>query len=75
MKLLKLTVLNRTETHIIGELEYSVFSLFPRQKTIKRKVFKEIESYLWSFLDTGETVYEYECLNAILSTNKETYEI
>lgn len=79
MKLISLTILDRTETHIIAELEYSVFNLFCGEKKLKRKVYRDIKNGFgnyWMYLDTDKIVFELSSsINAILSTNKETYEI
>ncbi len=77
MKITKLTVLDTTETHIIAELEYSTFTMFGEKK-LKSKVFKKLNdqfSLYWWFMGTGSVVSNYSSLNAILSTNKEIYEV
>lgn len=79
MKLLKLSILDRTETHIIAELEYSVSQFFGGEKKLKRKVYRDIKNGFgnyWMYLDTDKIVFELSSsINAILSTNKETYNI
>lgn len=77
MKLIKLTVLKRNDTHIIAEVNYSVSYLFSR-KIIKRKVYRDIKEGFgdyWWYLDTGELFPKSESINAIISTNIQEYNI
>ncbi len=46
MKLTSFTVLNTTDTHLIGEIEYSVFSLFSREKVIKERFLEILKMVL-----------------------------
>lgn len=76
MKLIKLIVLERNDTHIIAEVEESVSFLFSR-KIIKNKIFKKHKGFgeYWWYLDIGKLFSESESINAIISTNEDKYYI
>lgn len=77
MKINSLKVLEANDTHIIAEVNYSVFSFFGREKEIKRQIYKDkngFEEYWW-YLDTGELFSNSDSINAMLSTNKNSYTI
>ncbi len=77
MKINSLTVLEVTDTHIIAEVNYSVFSFFGREMKVTRQIFKEKDGFgdYWWYLDTANVFSKSNSINAMISTNKNSYTI
>jgi len=77
MKINSLKVLEANDTHIIAEVNYSLSYPFWRGKEITKKIYKDKNGFgdYWWYLDTGELFSNSNSINAMLSTNKNSYTI
>ena len=61
------------ETVKVFDIEYKNYGFWAKIKT--RKAFKKHTSSFVSWLDTDETIFQYEPINAILKFNKEKFTV
>lgn len=75
MKILEVTILDKNDKFVIVSIKYDPEYLFSSQiKT--RKAYKKKSLGLWHWLDTDTLIYNHmDSLDAIVSTDKNTYEI
>lgn len=66
MKIKKLSLIEETEIYYIFEITYTSF--FSRE--IRRKALKQKNLTLPHWVDNGNIIFNYEGINAWLSTNK-----